>query len=365
MTNVFDYLFWRGDLTFNSSPFNETDAVILSRFAYLPFELLSESFSKDNPLSIEKIADKMLKIENIEEKILQKNDYRLLTELAKARRFNGLVVTDFESRFDKETQTQFSALSVRLQKNLLLVCFRGTDNTLVGWKEDFNMGFVCPVPAQISAVRYLRRTAEKQSGEIITAGHSKGGNLAVYSAVKVDEKIKNRIKSVYNFDGPGFDEKLLLTDDYKQIRKKVTTFVPQSSVVGMLLFHEENYIIVHSENSGLTQHDIYSWNVERNRFLYLETVTNSSKFVDYTIKKWFADMDKSQREELVDAVYEIIQHTGFRPLHELKLNWFSSSKSMLQAFKDLDDSQKTLVTDAFRLLLKSTKDGFRGIKSDI
>lgn len=162
MANVFDYLFWRGDLTFNSSPFNETDAVILSRFAYLPFELLSQKPNKDNPLSIAEIADKMLKIENIEEKILQKNDYRLLTELKKTKRFKSLSVTDFESRFDKETQTQFSALSVRLQKNLLLVCFRGTDNTLVGWKEDFNMGFVCPVPAQISAVRYLKNTAEKR-----------------------------------------------------------------------------------------------------------------------------------------------------------------------------------------------------------
>lgn len=128
----------------------------------MPFELLSQKPNKDNPLSIAEIADKMLKIENIEEKILQKKRLPPVDRIKKTKRFKSLSVTDFESRFDKETQTQFSALSVRLQKNLLLVCFRGTDNTLVGWKEDFNIGFVCPVPAQISAVRYLKNTAEKR-----------------------------------------------------------------------------------------------------------------------------------------------------------------------------------------------------------
>ena len=151
------------------------------------------------------------------------------------------------------------------------------------------MGFVFPVPAQELAVDYIEKIASRHSENMLVGGHSKGGNLAVYSAAFCSEAVQNRIEIVYNFDGPGFDEKVLQKDGYKRICNKVNTFVPQSSVVGMLLNHEERYIIVHSTQLGLLQHDLYSWSVQIDSFICLEAVDNTGRFIDYTLKAWIAN----------------------------------------------------------------------------
>ena len=174
-----------------------------------------------------------------------------MNELLNSRRFNSMKLFAYVNKIDEKTQTQFSAITIKINENELYISFRGTDNTLIGWKEDFNMGFVFPVPAQELAVDYIEKIASRHSENMLVGGHSKGGNLAVYSAAFCSEAVQNRIEIVYNFDGPGFDEKVLQKDGYKRICNKVNTFVPQSSVVGMLLNHEERYIIVHSTQLGL------------------------------------------------------------------------------------------------------------------
>ena len=219
------------------------------------------------------------------------------------------------------------------------------------------MGFVCPVPAQQLAVGYLEEAAKGYDGEFLIGGHSKGGNLAVYSAAFCKKEIQPKIKTVWNYDGPGFDEKVLSKTGYKNICDRVRTFVPQSSVVGMLLSHEEEYTIVHSRNAGIMQHDIYSWDVERDSFSYLETVDNSSKFVDYTLKAWISDMDYEQREKFTDAIFEVISETNVSTLHELGENWFENTKTVLKSVKNLDEPTRKAVTQAIKLLAKSAGTG--------
>lgn len=227
------------------------------------------------------------------------------------------------------------------------------------------MSFVCPVPAQKMAVQYLEKIAKNNKGNFIVSGHSKGGNLAVYAAAFCDNSIQKRIDSVYNYDGPGFSENILSETGYKAICNKITTFVPQSSIVGLLLGHEEKYIIVRSTQTiKVMQHDVYSWVVKRKNFEHLETITNGSKFIDATLKSWVASMSMEQREKFADAIYTVLAETNVQSFKELSDNWFVSAKAIIKSLKNLDDETKTAVIKTLKSLISSTKSGIiRTIKS--
>lgn len=357
VNTVFEYLAWRGDLSFQSSPFNEVDGVILARLSYMPFEYLEDAAKKG--ITVGDAARKLLLRPDIKEIALIEGDVPLLDALKDNERFCGMVVSDFVNEIDEKTQTQFSAVCIKLDENESYISFRGTDNTLVGWKEDFNMGFVCPVPSQVLATEYLNQAAKRhETGTFRVGGHSKGGNLAVYAAAFCEKAVKERISAVYNYDGPGFDRTVLEKDGYREICERTRTFVPQSSVVGMLLGHEEAYTIVHSTQVGIMQHDLYSWEVMRNRFVYLDTVTGGSKMVDYTLKNWLAQTSAADRERVIDAVYAIFAETHVRTVKELSENWYMAAKSMIKTLNGLDEPTRALVNEAIATLMKSARIGF-------
>ncbi len=360
MANITDYLIWRGDLPLNIDDFNEIDGAVLSRLTYQRFEMLSSSYLK-GPLSL--AIERILALEDIEEKTLIKGDWSFMKTIVSSERFKNLEIMDYTDVLEEESQTQFSALTL-LDKttDLLFVFFRGTDNTLLGWKEDFNMAFVTPLPGQKKAVEYLRKMSSLSEKEIIVGGHSKGGNLAVFASSFVDEKIQKRIRHVYNYDGPGFDEKILLEDGYKRICSRISTFVPQSSVVGMLLEHEEKYIIVHSTKSGIMQHDIYSWEVIGKSFEVLEEVDNSSRFIDSTLKEWLKSMDKDEREAFVDGIFDIMKSGNYSTLREMRENWLKSGMGMIKGAIELPPERRKKVLEALSLLLKSSKIGLINFK---
>lgn len=181
MKNLFDYLYWRGDLSLRFVQFQELDGAILARLAYLPFERLFPQ-GLERPLPLAEAGAQLLALPGLAEQMTQPEDLHLLRVLLTGERFRHAELVGFSSLTDEESQTQFSALALRLRPDEVTVAFRGTDNTLVGWKEDFNMGFVCPVPGQTLAVQYLERLAVRYSGALRLCGHSKGGNLAVYAA---------------------------------------------------------------------------------------------------------------------------------------------------------------------------------------
>lgn len=354
MTDVFDYLQWRGDLSLEQSPLNEVDGVILARLSYMPFEGI---WKPETALTVGDAAKALLALADTEPAaFLREEDIRLLSALGDSPRFGDMKLLDYVNQLDEETQ--FSATTLGLTGDLQYISFRGTDNTLVGWKEDFNMSFVCPVQAQELAVDYTRRMTARFPGRWILGGHSKGGNLAVYAAAFCEPAIQERIQAVYNYDGPGFDDRVLQTPGYQAICGRVKTVVPQSSIVGLLLGHEEQYAIVHSDQTVMPlQHDIYSWEIWRNRFSYLETVTNGSRFVDFTLKEWIAQMEPQQREILVDTIYEIMESTQAATFRDLSENWFANTKTVLKSLKNLDEDTRKSITQAISLLLKSAKVG--------
>lgn len=355
MADIFDYLYWRGDVTLDQSPFNEVDALILTRLSYVPFEKISLE-KESAAMPVKYAAAFLLSKEDIEQSVIMKDDVKLLRAVLDTKRFGDLLLTHYVDRVEEENQTQFSAVTIQIGDGVSFVSYRGTDATLIGWKENFNMGFLSPVPAQVSAVKYLEDVAADQNCKLVLGGHSKGGNLAIYAAAFCNQETQNRITTIYNFDGPGFDASVLSSEKYQCISDRIASFVPQSSIVGMLLEHGEKYMVVKStQRNVVMQHDIYSWSVEREHLLYLDQLTNDSRFIDHTLKGWIADMDTVQREKFVDALFSILAQANVLTFQEMDEKWLECTIAILSSLSDLDEETRKLLGNCLSLLAKNAK----------
>ena len=308
MGNIFDYLTWRGDLTFTQDPPNAVDALIFSTLAYVSYGPLAQSLP-GQAVSLRQCAGEFFTLPDRESRVRVKRDMELLDRAAATLRFGQCRLCMYHSKFLPEQETQFAAMTFLLDDGSLIVTFRGTDNSLVGWKEHFNMTFQQTIPAQRLAQQYVRDVALELAAPMRIAGHSKGGNLAVFAAARTSPMLRKRIVEVFNNDGPGFTQYMIGDPGYAAMVPRIRTYIPQSSVIGMLLEHEEPYQVVRSKNVGIMQHDPYSWEVEGPAFLQVAEVTESSQFLDATIKNWFAGMTNQERNRLVDVMFALL-NTG-------------------------------------------------------
>ena len=309
MANIFDYLQWRGDLTFSQDPPNEVDALIFSGLSYVGHSGRVEAQPYD-PMPLQEAAAAFLELYDCEDRVRVKNDLTLLRAAAETVRFGGTKICMYRDMLIPEQETQFAAMTFLLDDGSMFLAFRGTDHSLVGWKEDFNMTFQQTIPAQRMALQYVRDVALEYDLPMHLGGHSKGGNLAVFAAARSSPMIQGRILDVYNQDGPGFTQYLMGDPGYLAMVPKIRTYIPQSSVIGMLLEHEEPYTVIRSKTVGLLQHDLYSWDVSGKHFLPVQEITDSSQFIDTTIKTWFADMTNQERNQLVDVMFTLLGTGG-------------------------------------------------------
>lgn len=355
MANIIDYLRWRGDLTFAQVPFNDVDSLVLCRLSYLPFEGVVPQELTAAPVCVAQAAEQVLAELSASAPTKQvriKEDAVLLQELMRSPRFSGLGLAGYVNRLDRAQQKQFSATTILLPDGPF-VAYRGTDGTLVGWKEDFNMSFDRAIPAQTDAAAYLAQAGAAFGGALRLGGHSKGGNLAVYAAAFCPPELQKRIVSVRNNDGPGFSAEVLSSPGYDAIAGRTHTYLPQSSVVGMLLEHEEAFTVVHSTYVGLAQHDVYSWEVLQNGFCTVESVTNSSQFMDRTLKSWLQQMAPAEREKLVDGVFSLIGSSSAVTLRDC---WNGKNTlEILKAIGGADEETRHLVGEALEIFLHSAK----------
>lgn len=359
MNNLLDYIRWRGDLPLQTDGLNEIDAVILARLSYIPFDgIVPEGFEQS--VTAEKAAMQYLEGENAETKILWPDDLQLLQEVIRSERFRQMRLCGYVNQVKEDIQLQFCALTVALEPGRYYVSYRGTDNTLVGWKEDFNMGYLSTVPSQTAALNYLNHAMEALPGEFLLGGHSKGGNLAVYSAAFCSEEKQNRITAAYNIDGPGFKNSILGEESHRRIAEKIYTFVPQSSIVGMLLEHEAEYSIVRSSQTGIMQHDVYSWEVMGTRFVCAEAMSDSSRILDQTFREWMSGLTDEDRGRFIEAVYSILASTNADTTDELTENWMGNSKVMLDFLRGMDEDTRKMVLRTLAALFRSAGKNFFG-----
>lgn len=359
MPNIIDYLDWRGDLTLAQSPFNDVDNLILSQLIYMKFDQILTPDKYNTLSSVADVTRALLSEAGESDRLADnvmpdtKNDRRFLAAISSSERFGSMQLTRYVNRIDYKKESQFSAITILTGDGSVYLAFRGTDDSLAGWKENFNMSFMTPVPAQQDAVDYLESVAADYPESIRVGGHSKGGNLAVYASAFCQPIIQNWILNVYSNDGPGFDKKVIDNEGYQNIHKRIHTLVPQSSVVGMLLEHEESYTVVHSSSSGLMQHNPYSWDVLGKDFIRLTTVDQNSRFVDQTLRSWISGMDYQQKEQFIDALYGVLAATEIKNTSDFSGEWLKASRIILKSMSKLDDETKKLINQTLSALFNS------------
>ena len=310
MADLFDYLRWRGDIPISMLGVNPVDALIFSALSYVNFTDFVPTLPGEG-VPLETAARQVLSAPDAEGRVRVRQDLTLLAALAESKRFAGAELTFYQDVLLPQEQTQFAAVTACLEDGSALVAFRGTDHSMVGWKEDFNMCFQDAVPAQIRGMQYVQTLAGAFPGKLLLTGHSKGGNVAVYAASLCAPWVQDRIQAVFNQDGPGFTEKMLRDPGYRRMVPKIRTYVPQSSLIGMLVEHDEPFTVIHSRQiGGVMQHDPYTWEVLGPDLVRAEETTADSQFLDKTIKAWLAGMTQEQRNAFFDSLYTLLTEAG-------------------------------------------------------
>ncbi len=356
MANLFDYLTWRGDVPFKADPFNEVDNLVLAELAYSDFEGgLTDSFDRV-PL---KEADEKYLAKHSREKARTYDCFLgrlplLMEGMLSGRRFSSTEIVRFVDIISVDKGMQMAALTYLLPDGSAYVAFRGTDTTVVGWKEDFKMSYLPVTEGQRSAVRYLNEVGKRLRRPLRVGGHSKGGNFAVYAAAFCDKKVQDRIITVYTNDGPGFRNETRSSEEYKRILPKVVSIVPDTSIIGMLLTNEVKHRIVKSSEKAIMQHDALTWQVERNHFVTAEQ-SILGRLIKESQQDWLSKIDDESRESFVNTVFSIVESTGMDTFGEMENNMLKSAERMLSSIKDLPkDNQKTLLSIFGELLQSST-----------
>ena len=353
MANMFDYLTWRGDLTLFQSPFQDVDSLILSTMSYIFFDgVIAENM--EERITIGEMAEKFLSRPQAEWKLRVSEDERLLHALKESDRFANMELCGYVNKLDFQKEKQFSAMTVLLEDGSVFVTYRGTDYSLVGWKESFNMCFMDDVPAQLDAVAYLTQAAEMfPDRKLRVSGHSKGGNLAVYAAAMCPKAVQEHICVVYNHDGPGFRETVLAREGFQRIQSCIKTFLPQFSVVGMLLEQKGESTVIRSNEKGILQHEPYSWEVLGADFVKQEKLTEKSYFLDHTVSRWMNGLTEKQRELFIDTIYEAVAVTPVDDFGEAVISP-GMIISTLQALHAEDEGTK-IISSGFRMLLDAAR----------
>lgn len=348
--NLFGYLA-REFETLDARPLGEVDSLVLSCLSY--FRWPGEGVRGSEGLPVRELFRAEC-FDDMSQGLWDPEGLvHLLASVSASPRFRDVRVCAYVDDFDEAAEKQFSACTLRLPCGGAYVSFRGTDNTVVGWKEDFNMAFETGVPSQFAAVSYLERVAPLIEGPIYLGGHSKGGNLAVCATVRCSQSVAERIVRCFSHDGPGFSEEALADELRRQRSGLVSKTVPRSSVIGMLFERQEDYAVVDSSTVGLTQHDPFSWVVEGEDFSYEKRIGRGAGFVDKTLNEWIASMTRPEREGFVDALFSVINAGGRDTFGELREGWQETAPAMLRALAALEPERRAQITRALGLLVRT------------
>lgn len=336
MANIIDYLLWRGDVPFAVDPFNEVDALILTELAYEDFSGIVPDSAEAVPLT--DVAAEFHK-RHPDQEIAARKDFTrqippLLDLAAKSPRFAGTRLEHYHDVVDPACDLQLGIVSFLLPDGAVFVAYRGTDSSIVGWKEDFVLSYSPETEGQRRATAYLNERWHDSDAPLLVGGHSKGGNLAMYAAAKCLPKVRARIRAVYNEDGPGFLDPFIASKAYRAIVPRIESTVPQDSIVGVLMKNRARQRVVESTAAGIMQHDGFSWQVLGNRFVTRERRTENSRRMEATIHKWLKVQPVANRRLLVQIVFGLLQATGMQTTHDLLAN----KASLLAALRNLQEN---------------------------
>ena len=360
MANILDYLDWRGDLTLAQDPFNEVDNLILAELSFVDFGGIVPGPGEGRAVPLWKAAEAYFaKTEGrpIDMGVLVPNQIpELLRRTAASPRFRDMKLNGFVDHLDTVKAEQFAALAAECGDGTVYLSFRGTDDTLAGWKEDFYLSCMREVPAQKMAVAYTEAMAHQYPRiKLRLGGHSKGGNLAVYSAMKCAPFVQKRIQKIYSLDGPGFRPEMLKECHYNAIEGKVVKLLPHSSMIGMIFEWDIHYRVVESNSHGLLQHDPFSWLVEEDHFVDVGDIYESQKIMNEALNEWILSLNEEQVRTFVETLYQVISASQADDLITFTADWKKSMNAVVTALKEVDDQTAEMLRGIIRSLFEIAK----------
>jgi len=344
MSTIFDYLDYVAYDSIYDRPFKELDVLALTELTYLPFDRIVPQGDTTN---IEvRLSDAVELVDRTTDFIVTDQHLQLVDVLATSKRFKNVKLLNYVDEYDPDVQKQFAAMTYRLTMDVYLVVFRGTDDTLIGWKEDFHMTYMDHVPSQRRAASYLQHVMKEfPKGRFMVAGHSKGGNLAAYACSYLPDHLIERVDAIYCYDAPGLNKAIIETEGYQRIAHLVHRFVPQDSIVGMMLEVPEPATIVKSRAfGGFAQHDTFTWMVEKDGFVTLDQTSPDSQQTDETLKQWVRETSADERKKFFDTFFGIFLDAGITSINDLmNLKNFSKIKEIFQNAQDLDPTEREML----------------------
>lgn len=386
LSNIYDYLKWRGDLLMTVDPFNDIDALILSELVYVEFLDTVPSFLSNQSRSLQDVAKDFF-LKNDESVLMNrfsfiKESINLLKVLSTCQRFKNIKLSNYVNELNFNDAKQFAAITYQLEDDSIFVAYRGTDDTILGWKEDFLMTYKYPVQSQIQAATYLKSIIEHfyqskisliisehkfsnifkrrlKKPIIRIGGHSKGGNLAVFAASTIDDKDAQKIIQIYNYDGPGFPEEMIQHTNYKMIVDKIKKFIPENSVFGIMLENLETVKIIKSNAKGLMQHNGFTWQIIGKDFDTVDKLSKESMALSDAFKSWLEKVDLKTRESAIKAIFTILESANIKTVDDFTEKSFSHLVTALKEFKNLQNDTRDAIIHFFKTLLVESNNYYR------
>lgn len=357
MGNIIDYIREYGTYTLSERPFSDEDSLVIAQFSYLKLERVLPALREGHGgVTVGAIFHSDQFEELFADARFAEDNHALFEAIRTSRRFQTMQVADCEHRLDTAEPSQFFACTCLLEDDCVCVFFRGTDETLAGWKEDCYMSCRAPVTSQKLSAVYLDRAAGRYQGPLLVGGHSKGGNLAVYAAMHCEEQVRRRIRRVYSLDGPGFLPCHRAGTAYPEIQGRIRKIVPHSSLVGMLFEDSGAYQVVESSAFGLLQHNPFSWIVREGRFVTVRDIYRGRRTAVEVLNRWIETMGPAEQEALTKALFTILDAAEVETLLDFSGNWAQAAGRMARALRDTDRQTAGELRRAWRLLVAAGKE---------
>ena len=334
-------------------PLGDVDSLVLSWLSYWRLDPSAREARTTRGVDIRDLYDARAFTENTVVITDQACCRHLLAAIVASPRFRRMRLANYVEDTDEETEKQFSAMTLRLPGNVTYVSFRGTDNTIVGWKEDFNMAFERAIPSQLAATKYLEKVARLTRGPLYVGGHSKGGNLAVYAAMNCKPAVRSRIVAAFSHDGPGFTDEAMAVPSWAEASQLIHKTLPRSSVIGMLFERQEDFTVVESTNTGIMQHDPFSWVVNGTDFCLVNELSLGASLFDQGLNDWVTGLSSDEREHFIETLFSIFKASGEPTFASLWANWTETVPKMFSALADMGGEDREMLGRVISALMRS------------
>ena len=337
MDNLKDYIRWMGDIPIQATGMRDADAMVLCGLSYFDLSPLfdgSKTPRLRDFLPILKRGEAKVQITGSPE-----NHLELMALAAASRRYGELTLSDYVDVLNQELTVQLA--------------YRGTDNSLAGWREDFMFSFTRTEAQELAlayALAHIRPDRRWYLG-----GHSKGGNLALYTACLLEGAQWDSVERVYLLDGPGLCPEVMDPARIERIDPKTRRIIPRFSVVGKLLEPKiTDTRIVRATGFGVSQHSMLTWGIDHGELAEAQENDAMSLWINEKIRGWSDEISPENRAVCVDELFDALSAGGAQTVNEIRFFGPDGVDAILKRLRESSDVTKHALTELPKYAVKTS-----------